>query len=58
MKQSMTFIKLSTFIWNIIFRKIRILYIFVVRSILIYKTTVWHVLKEKKTRIINKLAII
>jgi hypothetical protein len=58
MKQLMTFIKLSTFIWDIIFRKIRVLYIFVVRSILIYETTVWHDLKEKKTRTISKLAII
>jgi hypothetical protein len=58
MKQLMTLIKLSTFIWDIIFRKIRILYIFVVRSILIYETTVWHVFKKKKTRTISKLAII
>jgi hypothetical protein len=39
-KQLMIFIKLSTFIWDIIFRKIRILYIFVVRSTLIYETIV------------------
>jgi hypothetical protein len=54
----MTLIKLSTSIWDIIFRKIRVLYIFVVRSILIYEAAVWHDLKEKKTRTINKLAII
>ncbi len=34
------------------------LYTFVIRSILIYKTTIWHTLKTKKTKIINKLAVI
>ncbi len=57
-KQVMIFTKMSTFIWNVIFRKIRILYTFVIRSILIYKTTIWHILKTKKTKIINKLAVI
>ncbi len=54
----MTFIKMSTFTWNVIFRKIRILYKFVVRSILIYETTIWHTFKTKKTRIISKLVVI
>jgi hypothetical protein len=35
-KQIMIFTKLSIFIWKTIFRKTRVLYIFVVRSILIY----------------------
>jgi hypothetical protein len=57
-KQIMIFTKLSIFIWKAIFRKIRILYIFVVRSILTYDVFVWHMLKNKKSRMINKFAII
>jgi hypothetical protein len=57
-KQIMIFTKLSIFIWKTIFRKIRMLYIFVVCSILIYDVFVWHMLKNKKSRMINKLAII
>jgi hypothetical protein len=34
------------------------LYIFVVRSILTYDVFVWHMLKNKKSRMINKLAVI
>jgi hypothetical protein len=34
-KQFMIFTKMSTFTWNVIFRKIRMLYTFVIRSILI-----------------------
>jgi hypothetical protein len=49
---------MSTFTWNVIFRKIRILYTFVIRSALIYETTIWHTFKTKKTRIINKLVVI
>ncbi len=58
MKQIMILIKMSTFTWNAIFRKTRILYTFVVRSIFIYETAIWHTLKTKKTRIINKLVVI
>jgi hypothetical protein len=57
-KQIMIFTKLSIFIWKTIFRKTRMLYIFVVRSILTYDVFVWHMLKNKKSRMINKLAII
>jgi hypothetical protein len=57
-KQFMIFTKMSTFTWSVIFCKIRMLYTFVIRSILIYETTIWHILKTKKTRIINKLAVI
>jgi hypothetical protein len=54
----MIFTKLSIFIWKAIFRKIRMLYIFVVRSILTYDVFVWFMLKNKKSKMINKLAII
>jgi hypothetical protein len=57
-KQIMIFTKLSIFIWKTIFRKIRMLYIFVVRSILTYDVFVWHMLKNKKSKMINKFAII
>ncbi len=57
-KQIMILTKLSIFIWEAIFRKIRMLYIFVVRSILIYDVFVWHMLKNKNSKMINKLAII
>jgi hypothetical protein len=33
------------------------LYIFVVRSILIYDVFVWHMLKNKNSKMINKLAV-
>jgi hypothetical protein len=56
-KQFMIFTKMSTFTWNVIFRKIRMLYIFVIRSILIYETTTWHIFKTRKTKIINKLVV-
>jgi hypothetical protein len=54
----MIFTKLSIFIWRTIFRKVRVLYIFVVRSILTYDVFVWHMLKNKKSKIINKFAVI
>jgi hypothetical protein len=57
-KQIMTLTKLSIFIWETIFRKIRMLYIFVIRFVLIYDVFVWHMLKNKKSKMINKLAII
>jgi hypothetical protein len=57
-RQFMTFTKMSTFTWNVIFRKIRVLYTFVIRSTLIYETTIWHTFKTKKTKIISKLAVI
>jgi hypothetical protein len=57
-KQIIIFTKLSIFIWEATFRKIRMLYIFVVRSILTYDVFVWHMLKNKKSRMINKLAVI
>jgi hypothetical protein len=50
--------KLSIFIWEAIFRKIRMLYLFVVRFVFIYDVFVWHMLKNKKSKMINKLAII
>jgi hypothetical protein len=57
-KQIMIFTKLSIFIWKAIFRKTRMLYIFVVRSILIYDVFVWHMLRNKNSKMINKLVII
>jgi hypothetical protein len=57
-KQIMIFTKLSIFIWRAIFRKTRMLYIFVVRFVLIYDVFVWHMLKNKKSKMINKLAVI
>jgi hypothetical protein len=57
-KQIMIFTKLSIFIWKTTFRKTRMLYIFVIRSILIYDVFVWHMLKNKKSKMINKLAVI
>jgi hypothetical protein len=57
-KQFMTFTKMSTFTWSVIFRKIRMLYTFVICSALIYKTTIWHTFKTKKMKIINKLVVI
>jgi hypothetical protein len=57
-KQIIILTKLSIFIWEAIFRKIRMLYIFVVRLVLIYDVFVWHMLKNKKSKMINKLAVI
>jgi uncharacterized membrane protein len=34
------------------------LYTFVIRSTFIYKVTIWHIFKTKKTKIINKFAVI
>ncbi len=44
--------------WQAIFRKIRMLYIFVIRSILTYDVFVWYMLKNKKSKMINKLAVL
>jgi hypothetical protein len=49
-KQIMIFTKLSIFIWKTIFRKTRVLYIFVVRFVLIYDVFVWYMLKNKNRR--------
>jgi hypothetical protein len=57
-KQFMIFTKMSTFTWSVIFRKIRVLYTFVIRSAFIYETAIWHILKTRKTRIINKLVVL
>ncbi len=57
-RQFMTFTKMWTFTWNVIFRKTWVLYTFVIRSILIYEATIWHTFKTKKTKIINKFAVI
>ncbi len=57
-RQFMTLTKMSTFTWDVIFRKIRVLYTFVIRSVLTYGTAIWHTLKTKKTRITSKLAVI
>ncbi len=54
----MIFTKMSTFTWSVIFRKTRMLYTFVIRSVLIYEATIWHTLKTKKTKIINKFVVI
>jgi hypothetical protein len=56
-KQIMIFSKLSIFIWKATC-KIRMLYIFVIRLIFIYDVFVWHMLKNKKSKMINKFAII
>jgi hypothetical protein len=47
-RQFMIFTKMSTFTWNVIFRKIQMLYTFVIRLILIYERTIWHTFKTKK----------
>jgi hypothetical protein len=57
-KQIMILTKLSIFIWKAIFRKTRVLYVFVVRLALIYDVFVWYMLKNKKSKMINKLAVI
>jgi hypothetical protein len=56
--QFMIFTKISTFTWDVIFCKTRVLYTFVIRSVLIYETTIWHIFKTRKTRIISKLVVI
>jgi hypothetical protein len=57
-KQFMIFTKMSTFTWDVIFRKTRVLYTFVICSAFIYETTIWHTFKTKKTKIINKFIVI
>jgi hypothetical protein len=57
-KQFMIFTKISTFTRNVIFSKTRMLYTFVICSTLIYEMTIWHIIKIKKTKIINKFVFI
>jgi hypothetical protein len=57
-KQSMILFKIFAFIWRIIFSKTRRMYIFVIRSIMIYVSSMWHTLKQKKTNIENKLTML
>jgi hypothetical protein len=57
-KQFMIFTKMSTFTWNVIFRKTRVLYTFVICSIFTYETTIWHTFITRKMKIINKVAVI
>jgi hypothetical protein len=57
-RQSMTLIKISALIREIIFSKSRIVYIFVVRSIMIYVSSIWHMLKKKRTSINEKLTML
>jgi hypothetical protein len=57
-KQSMILIKIFASIWDINFRKRRLMYVFVVRSILIYVFVMWHMLKNKKTNVDDKLTML
>jgi hypothetical protein len=57
-KQSMTLIKISVLIWEIIFSKSRVVYIFVIRSIMIYVSSIWHIIKKKRTNINEKLTML
>jgi hypothetical protein len=54
----MILFKISAFIWEIIFSKTRVMYIFVVRSIMIYVFAIGHMSKSKKTNIENKLTVL
>jgi hypothetical protein len=57
-RQSMTLIKISALIWRIIFSKSRVVYIFVIRSIIIYVSSIWHMFKKKRTSINEKLTML
>jgi hypothetical protein len=50
----MTLIKILALIREIIFNKSRVMYIFVIRSIMIYVSSIWHMLKKKRTSINEK----
>jgi hypothetical protein len=54
----MTLIKILASIWKIIFSKSRVVYIFVVCSIMIYVSSIWHMLKKKRTSINEKLMML
>jgi hypothetical protein len=54
----MTLIKISALIWKIIFSKSRVVYIFVICSIMIYVSSIWHMLKKKRTSINEKLTML
>jgi hypothetical protein len=56
-KQFIILTKISISIWEVIFNKTRVVYIFVIRSIMIYVFSMWHTFKEKKINIDNKLTI-
>jgi hypothetical protein len=57
-KQSMILIKIFALILNVIFRKTRLMYVFVIRSIFIYVFAMWHMIKNKKTNVDNKLTML
>ena len=58
-KQTITLIKISTFIWRATLKRARRVYTAIIRSTMIYELTVWHIFKKiKKSRILNKLIII
>jgi hypothetical protein len=54
----MTLIKILILILKIIFNKTRVVYIFVIRSIMIYVLSIWHMLKKKRTSINEKLTML
>ncbi len=57
-KQFMILTKISISIWSVIFSKTRVIYIFVICSIMIYVFSMWHTLKKKKIDINNKLTML
>ncbi len=54
----MILFKIFAFIWKTIFNKTRVIYIFLVRLIMTYIFSVWHMLKIKKTSIDDKLTVL
>jgi hypothetical protein len=54
----MTLTKIIASISEVIFNKTRMMYIFVVRSIMTNVSTIWHTFKDKKTDIEEKLTIL
>ena len=59
-RQSMTLLKISIFIWDVTFAKIRQMYIVVIRSAMIYESSVWHIsskLKDTSKSLINQMSI-
>ncbi len=54
----MILFKISAFIWEINFNKTRMIYYFVIRSIMTYVSSMWHSLKQKRTNIKSKLTIL
>ena len=59
-RQSMTLSKISIFTWDVTFAKIRQMYTVVIRSAMIYESSVWHIsskLKDTLKSLINKMSI-